>query len=358
MGLCSGSLARGQLETSSINSPTFESTATNITGSENKSINASPNRHVETNYHLKVFSLRDLKAATKNFKPDLLLGEGTFGKVYKGWLDEKTFSPTDNVGNRIKVAVKTLRSENLQEYFQEWQSKVKFLETLSHPNIVKLLGYCLEDRVILLVYEFVPKGNLENHLFRRIPSNELLYWNTRVKIAIDVAEGLAYLHASENQIILKNFDTSNILLDESYSAKICDFGLAKFGHIGEESHLNNAAIHVSSHAAPEYIHSGRLNVKSNVYGYGVVLLEMLSGLRAHDLKRPDRQRNLVKWAKPCLSHKRKLKTIIDFRIEGQYSLDAAFQIAQLILQCLEDYPTLRPSMNHVVEALHGVEAIS
>ncbi|XP_027348485.1 probable serine/threonine-protein kinase PIX13 [Abrus precatorius] len=305
--------------------------------------------------NLKVFSFGDLKSATKSFKSDTLLGEGGFGRVYKGWLDEKTLTPA-RAGSGMVVAIKKLNPESTQG-FQEWQSEVNFLGRLSHPNLVKLLGYCWDDDELLLVYEFMPKGSLENHLFRRNPNIEPLSWNTRLKIAIDAARGLAFLHSSEKQVIYRDFKASNILLDGNYKAKISDFGLAKFGPSGGESHVTTRIMGTYGYAAPEYIATGHLYVKSDVYGFGVVLLEMLTGLRALDTKRPTGQHNLVEWVKPYLSSKKKLKTIMDAKIEGQYSPKAALQAAQLTLKCLEPDPKQRPSMKDVLETLEAIETI-
>ncbi|XP_021908137.1 probable serine/threonine-protein kinase PIX13 isoform X2 [Carica papaya] len=305
--------------------------------------------------NLKVFSFADLRSATKNFKSDTLLGEGGFGKVYKGWMDTRTLVPS-KIGSGMVVAIKKLNSESMQG-FQEWQSEVNFLGRLSHPNLVKLLGYCWEDKELLLVYEFMPKGSLENHLFRRNPAIEPLSWEIRLKIAIGAARGLAFLHTSEKQVIYRDFKASNILLDANYNAKISDFGLAKLGPSGGDSHVTTRIMGTYGYAAPEYVATGHLYVKSDVYGFGVVLLEMMTGLRALDNRRPNGQQNLVEWMKPILSHRRKLKVIMDAKIEGQYSSKAAWQAAQLTLKCLEGEPRSRPSMNEVVEVLEQIEAM-
>lgn len=303
--------------------------------------------------NLKVYSFADLKNATQNFKSNSVLGIGGFGTVFKGWVDEKTLEPT-KFGTGMIVAIKKLNSESVQG-FQEWQSEVNFLGRLSHPNLVKLLGYCWEDEELLLVYEFMPKGSLENHLFRRNSTMEPLSWDLRLKIAIGAARGLAFLHSSE-KIIYRDFKASNILIDGNYNAKISDFGLAKLGPSGGNSHVTTRIMGTQGYAAPEYIATGHLYVKSDVYGFGVVLLEMLTGLRALDNKRPAGKQNLVDWAKPQLSTKRKLKQIMDARIEGQYSLKAALQAAQLTLKCLAHVPRNRPHMREVVEVLERVNA--
>ncbi|GLU19671.1 hypothetical protein SLE2022_359070 [Rubroshorea leprosula] len=305
--------------------------------------------------NLKVYTFADLKNATKNFKPDTLLGEGGFGKVYKGWVDHRTLQPS-KIGSGLVVAIKKLNPESMQG-FEEWQSEVNFLGSLSHPNLVKLLGYCWEEKELLLVYEFMARGSLENHLFRRNPAIEPLSWDLRVKIAIGAAKGLAFLHTSDKQVIYRDFKASNILLDGNYNAKISDFGLAKFGPSGGNTHVTTRVMGTYGYAAPEYVATGHLYVKSDVYGFGVVLLEMMTGLRALDTKRTSGQQNLVEWLKPSLSNRRKLKTIMDVRIVGQYSSKAALQAAELTLKCLETDPKKRPPMKEVVEALERIEAL-
>ncbi|KAL8536271.1 hypothetical protein ACS0TY_011774 [Phlomoides rotata] len=302
--------------------------------------------------NLRVFTFSELKIATRNFRSDTVLGEGGFGKVYKGWLDEKT---PGKAGSGTVIAVKKLHSESMQG-FQEWQSEVNFLGRLSHPNVVRLLGYCWEDKELLLVYEFMQKGSLEKHLFGRGSAVQPLPWNIRLKILIAAANGLAFLHASERKVIYRDFKASNILLDGSYHAKLSDFGLAKMGPIANTSHVTTQVMGTHGYAAPEYIATGHLYVKSDVYGFGVVLVEMLTGLRALDTNRPAIQQNLVDWIKPRLSERRKLKHIIDSRLEGRFPTKSAFQIAQLARNCLEVDPKNRPSMKEVVEILQNMDA--
>ncbi|KAL6629723.1 hypothetical protein ACP70R_029488 [Stipagrostis hirtigluma subsp. patula] len=303
--------------------------------------------------NLRTFTFMELKAATKNFRPDSVLGEGGFGRVYKGWVDEKTLNPARG-GTGMVVAVKKLNSESLQGY-EEWQSEINFLGRLSHPNLVKLLGYCWEDKELLLVYEFMAKGSLENHLFRR--GSAPLSWELRLKIAIGAARGLAFLHASEKQVIYRDFKASNILLDANYNAKLSDFGLAKLGPTGSNSHITTRVMGTYGYAAPEYVATGHLYVKSDVYGFGVVMLEMLSGQRALDPNRPNGQLSLVDWAKPYLADRRKLARLMDPRLEGQYNSKQALQAAQLTLNCLAGEPRSRPSMKEVVDTLEQIESM-
>ncbi|KAL1566663.1 putative serine/threonine-protein kinase pix13 [Salvia divinorum] len=301
--------------------------------------------------NLKVYSFGDLKNATRHFKSDMVLGIGGFGTVYKGWVDEKSLQPSKQ-GTGMMVAIKKLHPQSTQG-FEEWQSEVNFLGRLTHPNLVKLLGYCREDKEMLLVYEFMQKGSLENHLFRRNASTEPLPWDIRLKIAIGAAKGLAFLHASDS--IYRDFKASNILLDGSFNAKISDFGLVKLGPSGGDSHVTTRVMGTYGYAAPEYIATGHLYVKSDVYGYGVVLLELLTGSRALDTQRA--QQNLVEWMKPLLSQKRKLKTIMDARLQGQYPSKAAAQAAHLTLRCLEQEPRRRPPMKEVAEVLEQIAAM-
>ncbi|KAM0866682.1 hypothetical protein ACQ4PT_042469 [Festuca glaucescens] len=302
---------------------------------------------------LRVFTFAELKAATRNFKPDSLLGEGGFGQVYKGWVDEKTMNPVRS-GTGMVIAVKKLNQESLQG-LQEWQSEVNFLGRISHPNLVRLLGYCVENRDLLLVYEFMAKGSLENHLFRKSGSVQPISWGMRLRIAIDAARGLAFLHSSEKHVIYRDFKASNILLDTHFNAKLSDFGLAKNGPTGGDSHITTRVMGTYGYAAPEYVATGHLYVKSDVYGFGVVLLEMLTGLRALDTTRPAPQLNLVDWAKPMLADRRKLARLVDPRLEGQYPSKAALRAAQLTLSCLAGDPKNRPSMAEVVVVLEEVE---
>ncbi|KAB1993887.1 hypothetical protein ERO13_D13G056500v2 [Gossypium hirsutum] len=315
---------------------------------------AFPNGQILPAPNLRIFSFAELKTATKNFRPDMVLGEGGFGQVFKGWIDEKALGKS---GSATLVAVKKLNSESLQG-FEEWQSEVNFLGRLSHPHLVRLLGYCWEDKELLLVYEFMQKGSLENHLFGRGSSVQSLEWNIRIKIAIGAAKGLSFLHSSDKKVIYRDFKASNILLDGSYTAKLSDFGLAKLGPSASQSHVTTRVMGTYGYAAPEYVATGHLYVKSDVYGFGVVLVEILTGLRALDPNRPSGQHNLSEWIKPYLSDRRKLKSIMDNRLEGKYPSKAAVRIAQLALKCLEPEPKYRPSMKEVVETLEQIESIN
>ncbi|CAK7355925.1 unnamed protein product [Dovyalis caffra] len=277
------------------------------------------------------FQLSELRAITQNFSSNFLLGEGGFGTVHKGYVD-------DNLRPGLKaqaVAVKLLDIEGLQGH-REWLAEVIFLGQLRHPNLVKLIGYCCEEEERLLVYEFMPRGSLENHLFKRISVS--LPWGTRLKIAMGAAKGLAFLHGAENPVIYRDFKTSNVLLDSDFTAKLSDFGLAKMGPEGSDTHVSTRVMGTYGYAAPEYVST-----------------ELLTGRRATDKSRPKGEQNIVDWAKPYLTSSRRLRCIIDPRLAGQYSVKGAKQMAMLALQCISLNPKHRPKMPSIVETLEALQ---
>nr|GME04653.1 probable serine/threonine-protein kinase PBL17 [Ipomoea batatas] len=182
-----------------------------------------------------------------------------------------------------------------------------------------------------------------------------LTWSRRMKIALDAARGLAFLHGADRPVIYRDFKTSNILLDEDFNAKLSDFGLAKDGPMGDQTHVSTRVMGTYGYAAPEYVMTGHLTARSDVYGFGVVLLEMLIGRRAMDKSRPSREHNLVEWARPLLTHSKKLFRILDPRIEGQYSNKTAMKVANLAYQCLSQNPKGRPVMSQVVGILEALQ---
>ncbi|KAM7270644.1 hypothetical protein ACFE04_029858 [Oxalis oulophora] len=304
--------------------------------------------------NLKSFCFNDLKIATRNFRPDSVLGEGGFGCVFKGWIDENTYAAT-RPGTGMVIAVKKLNQDGFQGH-QEWLTEINYLGQLYHPNLVKLVGYCLEDDHRLLVYEFMPKGSLENHLFRRQSYFQPLSWKLRMKVALGAAKGLAFLHSDEAKVIYRDFKASNILIDSEFNAKLSDFGLAKDGPTGSKSYVSTRVMGTYGYAAPEYMATGHLTAKSDVYSFGVVLLEIISGRRALDKNKPSKEQNLVEWAKPCLSSKRRILQVMDARIESQYTLKEALKAANISLHCLSQEPKSRPHMDEIVKALENLYA--
>ncbi|KAJ7292292.1 hypothetical protein O6H91_Y287600 [Diphasiastrum complanatum] len=281
------------------------------------------------------------------------LGEGGFGCVYKGLVAHRDPYKGDI---QLDVAVKQLNSRGQQGH-KEWLAEVKYLERVNHPNLVKLIGYCVEDddrgQQMLLVYEFMPKISLEVHLFRKgLP---VLSWQTRLNIALGVAEGLLYLHEGlDIQIILRDLKPSNILLDKDYTPKLSDFGLARQGPDAGHSHVSTAVVGTMGYAAPEYIQTGHLTAKNDVWSFGIVLLELLTGRRALDSNLPRNEQYLMDWCKPYIGDNRKLRKIMDQRLGGQYDVETAERIASLACQCTLKIAKSRPKMRAVVEALKEI----
>ncbi|XP_022720921.1 putative receptor-like protein kinase At1g72540 [Durio zibethinus] len=291
-----------------------------------------------------IFTLKELEVITHKFSMSNYLGEGGFGPVYKGFIDDKLRPDL----KAQAVAVKVLDLDGTQGH-REWLAEVIFLGQLKHPHLVNLVGYCYEEEHRLLVYEYMARGNLEDQLFKRY--GPPLPWLTRLKIAVGTSKGLAFLHEEEKPVIYRDFKTSNILLDLAYNAKVSDFGLATDGPEGEETHVTTCVMGTEGYAAPEYITTGHLTTMSDVFSFGVVLLELLTGRRSVDKSRPGREKNLVQWARPLLKDPYKLDGIMDPRLEGQYSTEGARKAAALAYQCLSSHPKSRPTMSNVVKAL-------
>ncbi|KAK9123748.1 hypothetical protein Sjap_013350 [Stephania japonica] len=231
------------------------------------------------------FTFHELATATKNFRADCLLGEGGFGRVYKGWLDST---------NQV-VAIKQLDRNGLQGN-REFLVEVLMLSLLHHPNLVNLIGYCADGDQRLLVYEYMPLGSLEDHLHDLPPNKKRLDWNTRMKIAAGAAKGLEYLHDKANPpVIYRDLKCSNILLGEDYHPKLSDFGLAKLGPVGDKTHVSTRVMGTYGYCAPEYAMTGQLTLKSDVYSFGVVLLEIITGRKAIDNSKSSGEQNLVAW---------------------------------------------------------------
>ncbi|MCD7466961.1 hypothetical protein HAX54_004067 [Datura stramonium] len=297
---------------------------------------------------LHVFTLQELKVITQNFSSSNFLGEGGFGPVHKGFIDDKL-----RPGLKAQpVAVKLLDLDGTQGH-REWLTEVIFLGQLRHPHLVKLIGYCCEEEHRLLVYEYMPRGSLENQLFRRYSVS--LPWSTRMKIAVGAAKGLAFLHEAEKPVIYRDFKTSNILLNSDYNAKLSDFGLAKDGPEGDDTHVSTRVMGTQGYTAPEYLMTGHLTAASDVYSFGVVLLELLTGRRSVDKSRPNREQNLTDWARPQLKDSRKLRRIMDPRLEGLYPEEGVQKAALVAYQCLSHRPKARPEMSTVVKTLESLK---
>ncbi|CAN1846811.1 Serine/threonine-protein kinase PCRK1 [Linum perenne] len=311
---------------------------------------------------LHVFSFAELKSATKGFSRSLLIGEGGFGCVYRGVVRVPNCDG-DGYSEPLDVAIKQLNRHGFQvEYLvlqghKEWINEVNFLGVVSHPNLVKLVGYCAEDdergMQRLLVYELMRNKSLEDHLLARVPTP--LPWITRLKIAQNAARGLAYLHEEMDfQLIFRDFKTSNILLDEDFNAKLSDFGLARQGPPEGLSHISTSVVGTVGYAAPEYVQTGRLTAKSDVWSFGVVLYELITGRRVMERNLPRGEQKLLEWVRPYVSDPKKFHLIVDARMEGKYCLRSAQRAAGLANKCLSRQPKSRPRMSEVVELLENI----
>ncbi|KAL5710806.1 putative serine/threonine-protein kinase pbl10 [Ranunculus cassubicifolius] len=303
--------------------------------------------------NLNKFSFEELKNATRNFGADVKLGEGGFGQVYKGWIDENTLTAS-KPGRGIAVAIKSLDVDSVQGY-REWLAEVNFLGRLHHPNLVRLQGYCSEEEKLLLVYEYISLGNLESNLFKRGSSSSSLSWSLRMKVALGAAKGLAFLHRADINVICRDFKSSNILLDSDYNPKISDFGLAMLGPTNGMSYVSTRIMGTQGYSAPEYMSTGHLTAKCDVYSFGVVLLELLSGQQAFRPDRPSGEQCLVKWAKPYLRDKYLISRVLDRYLDGQYTWESARKAAKLALHCVATSPKSRPRMNEVVTVLKQLQ---
>ncbi|KAK3443387.1 hypothetical protein EUGRSUZ_B03535 [Eucalyptus grandis] len=287
------------------------------------------------------FTFRELAAATKNFRSECFLGEGGFGRVYKGRLES-----TGQV-----VAVKQLDRNGLQGN-REFLVEVLMLSLLHHPNLVNLIGYCADGDQRLLVYEYMPLGSLEDHLHDLPPGKEPLNWNMRMKIAAGAAKGLEYLHDKANPpVIYRDFKSSNILLEEGFHPKLSDFGLAKLGPTGDKSHVSTRVMGTYGYCAPEYAMTGQLTVKSDVYSFGVVLLELITGRKAIDSNLPHGEQNLVAWARPLINDRRKFSRMVDPSLQGQYPMRGLYQALAVASMCIQEQAVARPLTRDVVTAL-------
>ncbi|CAN1313633.1 Serine/threonine-protein kinase PBS1 [Linum perenne] len=301
----------------------------------------SPKDAPTGNIAAQTFTFRELAVATKNFRPESFLGEGGFGRVYKGRLES-----TGQV-----VAVKQLDRNGLQGN-REFLVEVLMLSLLHHPNLVSLIGYCADGDQRLLVYEFMPFGSLEDHLHDLPPEKEPLDWNTRMKIAAGAARGLEYLHDKATPpVIYRDFKSSNILLHEGFHPRLSDFGLAKLGPTGDKSHVSTRVMGTYGYCAPEYAMTGQLTVKSDVYSFGVVFLELITGRKAIDSSMPHGEQNLVTWARPLFNDRRKFSKLADPRLQGRYPMRGLYQALAVASMCIQEQAAARPLIGDVVTAL-------
>ncbi|CAF1711615.1 unnamed protein product [Brassica napus] len=321
---------------------------------------------------LKRFSLRELQVASDNFSNRNILGRGGFGKVYKGRLADSTL-----------VAIKRLKEERTQGGELQFQTEVEMISMAVHRNLLRLRGFCMTPTERLLVYPYMANGSVASCLRDRPESQPALDWPKRQGIALGSARGLAYLHDHcDPKIIHRDVKAANILLDEDFEAVVGDFGLAKLMDY-KDTHVTTAVRGTIGHIAPEYLSTGKSSEKTDVFGYGVMLLELITGQRAFDLARlaNDDDVMLLDWVSiyyvfppTCIvayirvSYKclfctikqvkgllkeKKLEALVDVDLQGNYIDEEVEKLIQVALLCTQSSPMERPKMSEVVRMLEG-----
>ncbi|KAF8038361.1 hypothetical protein BT93_B1021 [Corymbia citriodora subsp. variegata] len=282
------------------------------------------------------FSYQDLASATNNFSSDRKLGEGGFGAVYRGYL----------LNLDMMIAVKRI-SRGSKQGKREFVTEVKVISSLRHRNLVQLIGWCHEGHEFLLVYEYMPNGSLDSHLFgKKGPLN----WSTRYKISIGLASAIFYLHEEWEQCVVhRDIKSSNVMLDSNFNVKLGDFGLARLmDH--ELSPQATGLAGTFGYLAPEYMNTGRASKESDVYSFGVVALEIATGRKARDLKNPESEMSLVEWVWHLFGD-RKLLEAIDERMGSDLEEKQVECLMMVGLWCAHPDWTLRPSIRQAIQVL-------
>nr|CDM82387.1 unnamed protein product [Triticum aestivum] len=288
------------------------------------------------------FTYEELAVATNEFSDANLLGQGGFGFVHKGVLPDGT-----------EVAIKQLRDGSGQGE-REFQAEVEIISRVHHKHLVTLVGYCISEDKRLLVYEFVPNNTLEFHLHgRRGPTMD---WPSRLRIALGSAKGLAYLHEDcHPKIIHRDIKASNILLDYRCEAKVADFGLAKLTS-DNNTHVSTRVMGTFGYLAPEYASSGKLTEKSDVFSFGVMLLELITGRRPVSSKQAHMDDSLVDWARPLMTQALEdgnHDALVDPHLGIDFSDNEMARMIACAAACVRHSARRRPRMSQVVRALEG-----
>ncbi|KAI8532978.1 hypothetical protein RHMOL_Rhmol11G0260400 [Rhododendron molle] len=288
------------------------------------------------------YSFKELETATGGFSDENVVGEGGYGIVYRGVLLDGSV-----------VAVKSLLN-NKGQAEKEFKVEVEAIGKVRHKNLVGLIGYCAEGAKRLLVYEYVENGNLEQWLHGDVGPCSPLTWDVRLKIAIGTAKGLAYLHEGlEPKVVHRDVKSSNILLDRKWNAKVSDFGLAKL--LGPEStYVTTRVMGTFGYVSPEYANTGMLNEGSDVYSFGILLMELITGKSPVDYSRPPGEMNLVDWFKGMVSSRRG-EEALDPRIQVQPSPRALKRALLVCLRCIDLDTEKRPKMGQIVHMLEADE---
>ncbi|KAF5458412.1 hypothetical protein F2P56_022439 [Juglans regia] len=287
---------------------------------------------------LVAFGYKDLQNATKNFSEKL--GGGGFGSVFKGTLPDSTL-----------IAVKKLDSISQGE--KQFRTEVSTIGTIQHVNLVRLRGFCSEGTRKLLVYDFMPNGSLESHLFHG-KNPEVLDWKTRYHVALGTARGLAYLHEKCRECIIHcDIKPENILLDAEFCPKVADFGLAKL--VGREfSRVLTTMRGTRGYLAPEWISGVAITAKADVYSYGMMLFEFVSGRRNAEPSPDGKTKFFPSWAASHMTDGGDIFSLLDPRLEGNADVEEVTRVCRVASWCIQDDETSRPTMGQVVQILEGV----
>ncbi|KAL4281501.1 hypothetical protein GQ457_03G039550 [Hibiscus cannabinus] len=288
------------------------------------------------------YTLRELEESTNDFAPENVIGEGGYGIVYRGVLEDNN-----------KVAVKNLLN-NRGQAEKEFKVEVEAIGRVRHKNLVRLLGYCAEGAHRMLVYEYVDNGNLEQWLHGDVGPCSPLTWDIRMNIVLGTAKGLTYLHEGlEPKVVHRDIKSSNILLDKQWNPKVSDFGLAKL--LGSErSYVTTRVMGTFGYVAPEYASTGMLNERSDVYSFGILLMEIISGRNPVDYSRPQGEVNLVEWLKTMVTN-RNAEGVLDPRLPEKPSSRALKRALLVALRCVDPNAQKRPKMGHVIHMLEADE---
>ncbi|CAN8284608.1 unnamed protein product [Cochlearia groenlandica] len=290
-------------------------------------------------------ALDELKAKTENFGSKELIGEGSYGRVYYA-----------NLSDGKSMAVKKLDNSVEPETNIEFLTQVSKVSKLKNDNFVELIGYCVEGNLRVLAYEFATMGSLHDILHGRkgvqgAQPGPTLEWMQRVRVAVDAAKGLEYLHEKvQPPVIHRDIRSSNVLLFEDFKAKIADFNLSNQAPDMAARLHSTRVLGTFGYHAPEYAMTGQLTQKSDVYSFGVVLLELLTGRKPVDHTMPRGQQSLVTWATPRLSED-KVKQCVDPKLNGEYPPKAVAKLAAVAALCVQYEAEFRPNMSIVVKAL-------
>ncbi|GKA19530.1 PTI1-like tyrosine-protein kinase 3 [Tanacetum coccineum] len=296
-------------------------------------------------FEVPAISLEEIKEKTNNFGSEALIGKGSYGQVYLAKLN-----------NGKTVAVRKLDVSTAPDSSDEFLTQVSMVSSLKHDNFVELCGHCIEGDLCFLAYEFATMGSLHDilHVRKGVLGAEpgpMLDWMQRVKIAVDAARGLEYLHEKvQPPLIHGDIRSSNVLLFEDFKAKIADLNLSEQAlDMAARFHSTRAPGSFGYHG-PEYALAEELTEKSDIYSFGVVLLELLTGRKPVDHTLPCEQQNLVTWATPMLSAD-EVEQCVDPNLNGEYPLKAIAKLAAVASLCVQDEPDFRPNMSIVVRAL-------